>query len=128
MGWSKFSLSNVGSGLVGIMRKTSSILSLVASSKLSKITVIIALPKSKKVKLHLEIKDFGFTSLCSRNQVLIKNVEDIRANVRQLVFDFNSVFLDFDGLRFISYWLRIVVYPWSLPWSRWRKQYAKKHV
>ena len=49
------------------------------------------------------IKHLRLATLSRRDQVLVKNFEDIFANLGKLCFDLLAVFLDERNLRFISF-------------------------
>lgn len=100
-----------GSHLVSLMGSSGSNLALLAGGELGKITVVITLPvapkKSENIRTaasaiicgkrenpHLVIKDLGLASGGVGNEGLVKNIEDVLANLLQLALDLVAVLAD----------------------------------
>merc|ERR1712000_280966 len=97
-GWmsrSKVGLSDLSGGLVCFKRLVGGLLSLLGSGEFGKVTVIIT--------LHLVIEDLGLASLSRGDQVLVENVEDIFADLAELLLDCLTVFFDELDLRLIAF-------------------------
>lgn len=107
--WGKVSLSNFGSHLVSLKGLVSGLLSLVANSKFSKITVVVTLPLEMSemqdpvnerdvINSHLVIEDLGLAALSGRNQVLLKNLKNVLADLGKLGLNLLAVLLDQSNL------------------------------
>lgn len=112
VGWGEIGLSNFGRSFVCLERLVRRFLTLVGSSELGEVAVVVTLPAKTSVafrwagtkrSLHLVIEDLGFTSLSRGNQVLVKNVEDVFADLSKLLLDSLTVFLDQFDLSLIAF-------------------------
>jgi len=103
VGRRKISLSNLSSILVSFQRLVGRLLSLVANSKLSKIAMIVTLPTSKSVEevregvtmdIHLVVKDLGLSAFGRRDQMLVKDLENIFADLGKLGLNLLAILLN----------------------------------
>lgn len=122
MSWGEVSLGNFGRILVSFQGFVGRLLALVTDGELSEITMVVTLPRwnfsieSRRISeivarlnVHLVVEDLGFSALGGRNQVLIKNLEDILTDLCELGFDLLTVFLDQSDLRAVSFRLLLLL-------------------
>ena len=91
----EFGDSDVGGGLVSLEGLVGRLLSLIARGKLGKVTVVVT--------LHLVIKDFRFAGGSGGDKVLVKDLEDILADLCKLRLDLLPVALNHGDLGLISF-------------------------
>lgn len=101
----KFGLRNLGGSLVRLKRLVGRVLALVANGELGQVAVVVTLPvtlletRSKAwegsgMYAHLVVKHLALTGLGGRDEVLVKNREDVFADLGELSLDLLAVFLD----------------------------------
>jgi len=90
----EFGDGNIGSSLVSFEGLVRRFLSLVAGGELGEVTVVVT--------LHLVVENFRFASGGGGDKVLVKDLEDILADLCELRFNLLPVALDHGDLRFIS--------------------------
>lgn len=112
----KLSLSNLGGSLVGIEGLVGRVLALVANGKLGQVSVVVTLPVIKTLGtdlqcmhanapdggLHLVVKHLGLSGLSRGNQVLVKNLKDVLADLGELCLNLLAVLLDQADLRAVA--------------------------
>ena len=97
-------LGNFGGSLVGLERLVGGVLALVANGKLGEITVVVTLPRlglgpaetayQSGNYSHLVVEHLRLARLGRRDQVLVKDAEDVLANLGELSLDLLAVLLD----------------------------------
>jgi hypothetical protein len=112
MRWREISLSNVGSGSVGLERLVGRCLALVAKGELSKVTMVITLPIEyvslscapivMLFCLHLVVEDLGLAALSRGDKVLIENLKNILTYLGKFGLDLLTVLLDQRDLAVIA--------------------------
>merc|ERR1719183_890162 len=78
-------LSNLEGLLVSLLRIFENLRSSVTHSHLGEVPVIIS--------LHLQVKDLGFGIAGLGDEVFVQKIENVAANIVELLFDFFTVFL-----------------------------------
>lgn len=110
VGRRQLGLGNLGGSLVSLERLVCRVLAAVANGELGKVTVVVTLPVTSKREIissirhaaildgmacaHLVVEDLGLARLGRGDQVLVKNVEDVVADLGKLVLDLLAVLLD----------------------------------
>jgi len=110
VGWCKISLGNLSSVLVSLKRLVSRLLSLVTNGELGEVTVVVTLPIVVLVvrvspgegDKHLVVENLRLPTLSRWNQVLVKDLKDIFADLGQLCLDCLTVVLDEANLYLVS--------------------------
>ena len=112
VGWSKVGLSNLSSRLIGLKRLIGRGPTLISNGKFGKVTMIITLPVSgvsnviqrsvRASTLHLVVEHLRLTTLSRGDEVLIKNVKDIFANICKFGFNLLAILLDQRNLALIT--------------------------
>ena len=115
----KLGLSNLGGSLVGLERLVGRILALVADGELGEVAVVIALPalglapKAEVKKgwhaIHLVVEDLGLARLGRGDEVLVEDLEDVLADIGQLVLDLLAVVLDQGDLAGVALGLLLLL-------------------
>ena len=77
--------SNVGGLLVCVKGHLSGILAIGIIGEFGEVAVVVA--------LHLEVEDLGLAGVCGRNEVFVKQVENVPTNTAELLFNGLSVLL-----------------------------------
>jgi hypothetical protein len=120
VGGSKLGLSDFCGSLVGLERLVRRFLALVGSSELSEVAVVVALPSRTseeafegggrgEIGLHLVVEHLRFTGLGRGNQVLVQNLEDVFADLSELLLNCLTVFLDEFDLSFVAFRLLLLL-------------------
>ena len=90
----EFGDGNVRGGLVSFKGLVGRLLSLIAGGELSEVAVVVT--------LHLVVENFRFASGGGGDKMLVKDLEDILADLCQLRLDLLPVALDHGDLGLIS--------------------------
>ena len=105
VGRRKLGLSNLGGSLVSLERLVGGILPLVANGELGEVAVVVSLPvrlsvpwphhcSRYRIYAHLVVEHLGLAGLGGRDEVLIKDHQDILADLGELRLDLLAVLLD----------------------------------
>jgi hypothetical protein len=94
VGGRKLSLGNFSSSLVGLEGLVGRVLAAIANGELGEVTVVVT--------LHLVVENLGLARLGGGDQVLVKDLEDIFADLGKLGLDLLSVLLDEGDLRRVA--------------------------
>jgi len=86
--------SNIGSSLVSLKGLVGAVLPLVAGGELGEVTVVVT--------HHLVVEDLGLSRSRRGNEVLVKDVEDVLADLGQLALNLLPVALDHRDLDLIA--------------------------
>jgi len=97
----KVGLRDLGSSLVRLERLVGRSLALVANSKLGEVTMVIT--------LHLVVEHLGLPALGRRDEVLVENVENVFADLGELIFNLLTVLLDEGNLGGVSLGLLLLL-------------------
>ena len=117
-------LGDLGGVLVGLERLLGRLPTLIADGELGQITMVVALPRCQNTEsaeavlgssprpvergtiwganAHLVIEDLALTALGRGDQVLVKHVEDILANLGEFGLDLLAIVLDEGNLRVVA--------------------------
>ena len=79
MGGRQLGHGDVAGGLVGDERVFCRLLPVVSGGELGEVPVVVA--------LHLVVEHFGLAGVCARDEVLVQDVEDVAADVLQLLLN-----------------------------------------
>ena len=118
VGWSKIALGNLGGGLVSLKGLIGRLLTLVPDGELSEVTVVITLPgisiSTYSLDLgledvHLVVENLGLSGLSRWDQVLVKNIEDILADLGELGLNLLAVLLDESNLAGVALGLLLLL-------------------
>ena len=101
VGWSKVALGNLGGGLVSLKGLVGGLLALVANGELSEVAVVIT--------LHLVVEDLGLSGLGGWDQVLVKDIKDVLADLGELGLDLLAVLLDQGNLAGVALGLLLLL-------------------
>lgn len=102
---------NVRSSLVSLERLVGRVFSLVTGSKLGEVSVVVSHPASSAaahswvqstICSHLVVEHLGFTRSSAGDEVLVKDLEDVLADLGKLGLDLLSVSLDHGDLSLVS--------------------------
>ena len=112
MGWSKVGLSNLSGRLVGLKRLIGRGPTLISNGKFGEVTVVVTLPVSRVSNviqssvcastLHLMVEYLRLTALSRGDEVLIKDVKDVFANVCKFGLNLLAILLDQRNLALIT--------------------------
>jgi len=115
---SQIGLGNFSGSLVGLERLVGGLLALVANGEFGKVAVVVALPRNRQsvaVQIrgrkneHLVVKDLGLSALSRRNEMLVKNFENVLADLGKLGLDLLAVLLDEADLVLVSLGLLLLL-------------------
>lgn len=95
VGRGKIGRGDLSGSLVGLQRGIGSALAAVANGELSQVTVVVT--------LHLVVEDLGLAALSGLDEVLVQNLEDVIADLRQLGLDLLAVLLDQSDLGLVAF-------------------------
>jgi hypothetical protein len=103
----KVGLSDLGGSLVGLEGLVGRVLAAVAHGELGEVAVIVTLPvvtirlcdislavQARRRGLHLVVEDLGLARLGRGDQVLVKDVKNVLADLGKLILDLLAVLLD----------------------------------
>jgi len=108
VGWSKLLLRNTTGRLICLVRSIGGSFPLVSLSKFSEIAVVVSVPKIVRllamftIFLHLVVEDFRLSALCGRNEMLVKDLEDIFADLGKFRLNLLAILLDKWNLGFVA--------------------------
>jgi len=111
---SEIGLGNLSRSLVCLQGLVGRFLSLVGGGEFGEVTMIITLPVEALALVlcarertrscsHLVIENLGFASLSRSNQMLVKDLKDVFADLAELLFDRLAVLLDEFDLSLIAF-------------------------
>ena len=98
---SQLRLSHVGRLLVSIMRGFGGGFTLVTGGELGQVTVVVT--------LHLAVKHFGLSRLGSGKEMVVQHLQNVLANVGQLILDLGAVSLDLLDMGSVSLGLLLLL-------------------
>ncbi len=122
MGWRELGNSDIGGGLVGLEGLVGGVLALVTGSELGEVTVVVSHPNFDRSEgwdqpnsvrshgpnpyfsrhSHLVVEHLALTSSSGRNEVLVKNIKDVLADLGELSLDLLPVTLDHSDLSLVT--------------------------
>jgi hypothetical protein len=111
--------SDLGSSLVSLERLVGRSLALVANSELGKVAVVVTLPVVRTVvsrgshlqwaALHLVVEDLGLAALGRGDEVAVKALQDVLADLGKLGLDLLAVLLDESDLGLVALGLLLLL-------------------